>query len=341
MGLSDAPPEKHTLSRVFNVGVMVVGGAALAWMMHELGWAKLVEVTRDVGAAFVVILGLDVIALLIDARALHTFLGPAASRVSYWRVLAAQASGRAINVVTPLGALGEPTKLSMLVAHAPRGRVLSALVLMNLATLYISVLVMVIGTPITLLAIDLPRALKITVGIGMAVLIPLVVALGVLVQRGALSTLTGVLRRVRVISDERRDRWRKQLVEVDRHIAELYKKRSTGTWHGILWVALSRLITWFATLLLIHELGVAIRPILVIGVLSVGVLIQWIASIVPLGLGLADGGNYALFDLLGAPGMHGAFVTMLNRARSLLVALVGFAIMLIVNATDRVRRAKR
>ncbi|HEY0194958.1 MAG TPA: lysylphosphatidylglycerol synthase domain-containing protein [Kofleriaceae bacterium] len=326
---------------MFNIAVMVVGGGILAWMMHDIGWAKLVEVARGVGSAFAIILGLDVIALLIDARALHTFLGPASARVSYWRVLVAQASGRAINVVTPLGALGEPTKLSMLVAYAPRGRVVSALVLMNLSTLYISVLVMIIGTPITLLSVDLPRALKITVGIGMGVLIPLVIVLGVLVQRGALSTLIGLLRRVRLISSDRRDRWRKQLVEVDRHIAELYKKRSTGTWHGILWVLLSRLITWFATILLIHELGVVVSPLLVVGVLSVGVLIQWVASIVPLGLGLADGGNYALFDLLGAPGMHGAFVTMLNRARSLLVALVGFAIMLIFSTGDRLVRPKR
>lgn len=339
--MKDAPPENHTLSRVFNLVVMLIGGAVLAWMIRELGWSKLVEVTRGIGAAFALILGLDLVALLIDARALHVFLGPAAKRVSYWRVLAAQASGRAINVVTPLGALGEPTKLSMLVAYAPRGRVVSALVLLNLATLYLSVIVMVIGTPITLLAIELPRALKITVGVGLGVLVPLMVALGVLVQRGALSTLTSLLRGVRMISKQRRDRWHKQLAEVDRHISELYRKRSAGTWHGLLWVLLSRLVTWCATMTLIYELGVAITPTLVVGVLSVGVLIQWIASIVPLGLGLADGGNYALFDLLGAPGMHGAFVTMLNRVRSLGVALIGFTIMLIVHGIDRLRRTKR
>jgi uncharacterized membrane protein YbhN (UPF0104 family) len=333
--VAEQPSEKHVLSHVFNVVMMVVGAVLLGWMMHRLGWSKFEEVVDNVGWYFVVILGLDLAALMLDARALHTFMRPEARMVSYWRVLAAQASGRAINVVTPFGALGEATKLTMLVTRARRSRVLSAIVLVNLTTLYISVTVMIIGTPITLLLVDLPRSLKITIGVGLGVLIPLMVALAVIVKRGALSTLTGMLRSIRVISKERRDRWRGHLVEVDQHIAELHKHRSAGTWHGILWMALSRVVTWTSTMILIYAAGVAITPSLVIGVLSVGVLITWMASIVPLGLGLADGGNYALFDLLGAAGMHGTFVTMLNRVRSLAVALVGFAIMAIVGILER------
>jgi hypothetical protein len=78
-------------------------------------------------------------------------------------------------------------------------------------------------------------------------------------------------------------------------------------------------------------------------VLSVGVLISWISAIVPFGLGIADGGNYALFDALGASGAHGVFVTLLNRARTLSIALIGFAIMAIAHLANRgeVRRRHR
>lgn len=321
--------------------MMVFGGCALAWMMHKLGWSSFSDVLGDVGWSFAIILTLDCAAVLFDARALHTFMRPEARMVSYWRVVAAQLSGRAVNVVTPFGALGEATKLTMLISHAPRARVLSAIVLVNLAGLYLSVTAMVIGTPLTLLLVDLPTELKLTIGVGFAVLVPLMVALGVVVKRGALSTLTGVLRRLRVISVERRDAWRVKLVEVDKHIAELYKYRSAGTWKGILWVIASHLTTWCSTILLISAVGVWVRPTLVIGVLSVGVLIQWISSIVPLGLGLADGGNYALYDLLGASGAHGTFVTMLNRIRSLGVALVGFIVMAIVHTLNRIALARQ
>lgn len=332
-------PERHLASHIFNVAMLVFGAGALTWMMRELGWERFREAVDGIGAAFALIAALDLAAILLDARALHTFMRPEARMVSYWRVVAAQISGRAVNVVTPFGALGEATKLTMLVSHAPRVRVTSAIVLLNLANLYLSVTVMAIGTPITLLLVDLPRPLKLTVAIGLAVVIALMVALGVLVHRGALTTIVAMLRGVRIISAERHDRWRTRMREIDRQISELHDSKA-GTWRGVLWLLASKLVTWTATMVLISAVGVAIAPRLVIGVLSVGVLIQWIASIVPLGLGLADGGNYALFDLLGASGAHGAFVTMLNRVRSALVALAGFAVMAIVHTLDRFALAR-
>jgi uncharacterized membrane protein YbhN (UPF0104 family) len=331
--------ESHLVSHIFNLAMLVFGAGALTWMLRQLGWTEFREAARGAGTAFVVILALDLSALLLDARALHTFMRPEARMVSYWRVVAAQISGRAVNVVTPFAALGEATKLTMLVSHAPRVRVTSAIVLLNLANLYLSVIVMAIGTPITLLLVDLPHALKLTVGIGLAIVIALMVALGVLVHRGALTTSVALLRGLRIISAERLARWRERLREIDRQIGELHHSKA-GTWRGVLWVFASKLVTWTATLVLISAVGVSITPHLVIGVLSVGVLIQWIASVVPLGLGLADGGNYALFDLLGASGAHGAFVTMLNRVRSMLVALVGFAVMAIVHTMNRLALAR-
>ena len=332
--------ERHLASHLFNVAMMVFGAGALAWMMRDLGWERFHAVMADVGRTFAIILGLDVAAVLCDARALHMFMRPEARMISYWRVLAAQISGRAVNVVTPFGALGEATKLTMLVTHAPRARVLSAIVLSNLAGLYLSVTVMLIGTPITVLLVDLPSSLKVTVGIGLAVLIPLMIALGVIVQRGALSTITALLHRAHLLSQARLEAWHDRLREVDRHIGELHRDRSAGTWRGLLWVLASRLVGWAATMTLIGAVGVAITPHLVIGVLSVGVLISWIASVVPLGLGLADGGNYALFGLLGASGASGTFVTMLNRVRSVLVALVGLLVMAIVHTVNRVVLAR-
>jgi uncharacterized membrane protein YbhN (UPF0104 family) len=336
---SEPAPERHLVSHLFNVAMLVFGAGALVWMMRELGWDKFREAVDGVGGSFVIIAALDVGAVLLDARALHTFMRPEARMVSYWRVVAAQISGRAVNVVTPLGALGEATKLTMLVTRAPRVRVASAIVLFNLAGLYLSVAVMAIGTPVTLLLVDLPRSLKLTVAVGLAIVIALMVAIGVLVHRGALTTILSLLRGVRIISAERLASWRDRLREVDRQIGELHN-RGAGTWHGVFWVMASKLVTWTSTIVLISAVGVQITPHLVIGVLSVGVLIQWIASVVPLGLGLADGGNYALYDLLGASGAHGAFVTMLNRVRSAMVALVGFVVMAVVHALNRLALAR-
>jgi uncharacterized membrane protein YbhN (UPF0104 family) len=282
-----------------------------------------------------VIITLDLTSLVLDAKAWHAFMRPEARMVPFWRVLGAWSSGRAINVLTPGGGLGEAVKVTMLDGHAPRARVLSSIVLLNVSMLYFSVSVMLIGIPITLLLVDLPDALKVMIGAGVAVIIPAMVALGFVIHRGAMRSLVGTLRRFRLISAERAKVWKEKLKDVDRHIKELHSDRTSGTRAGFGYVLASKLVNYSATITLLGAVGVPLSPALVIGVLSVGVLISWIAAIVPLGLGLADGGNYALYSLLGATGQQGLFVTLLARARSIAVALLGLAMMAGLTVLDR------
>src|SRR5688572_6652408 len=210
-------------------------------MMNKLGWTRARDVLAGIGAWAIVIVALDVGALACEAAAIHSFMRPEARMVSYWRVLAAQSSGRAINILTPGGALGEATKVAMLVTHAPRARVVSSIVLFNLAAFYLSVSIVIVGVPLTLVLVDLPRALQITVWGSLAVLVPLVIALAVVIHRGAVGTLIDTARRLGILKRERAIAVRKRLIEVDRHIRELHTERSPGTRSGLLFVGLARL----------------------------------------------------------------------------------------------------
>ena len=328
-------PKKRSWSAVFNLVMLVVGACALAWMVRSTSWHELRNVITGVGALAAVILALEVAAMCCDAAALHGFMAPEARMVTYIRVLGSWASGRAINVLTPFSALGEATKVTMLAEHAPRARVLSSMILLSVARLYLEVLFMVIGIPITLLLVDLPDAIKLIVFVGMAVLIPAMIALGVMIHRGAVSSLVGILRRMRVIGEERAKNWKEKLKETDQHIRELHKQRTSGTRRGLLFVLVSKALTVASTILIMVGIGVELSPPLVIGVLSVGVLITWVSSTVPLGMGLADGGNYALYSLLGASGDHGMYFAMIARARSLFIAIVGLGAMLVIHGQGR------
>jgi hypothetical protein len=333
---ADDTEKKLGWSAVFNLVMLVVGGFALWWLLRSTSWHELRNVLTGVGAWAAVILALDLTSLLCDAGALHAFMRPEARMVSYARVLGAQASGRAINVLTPFGALGEATKVTMLAEHAPRARVVSSLVLLNVSKLYLSVAVMVIGTPITVLLVDLPDAIKVLVGIGLAVLVPAMIAIGVMIQRGAVSSLVGILRTSRIISLERAKAWKEKLVEVDKHIRELQSHPTAGTRLGLMFVLISQILSYASTLIIMVAVGVHLTPSLVVGTLSVGVLVTWVSSVVPLGLGLADGGNYALYSILGAGGEHGMYVTMLGRARTVTIAILGLGAMAVINAHARV-----
>jgi uncharacterized protein (TIRG00374 family) len=333
--------ERHLASHVFNIVVLAVGVVVLAWMLDKLGWDNVKRVLAGVGAWFALIVALDVAALACEAAAIREFMRPESRMIAYWRVLAAQASGRAINILTPGGALGEATKVTMLVAHVPRGRVVSSIVLLNLASFYLSVAILIVGVPLTALLVDLPHQLKVVVWTGLAVLVPLVIALAVLIQRGALGTVLAGAKRARIISAERAERWSARLADVDRRIRELQTNRTAGTRSGLLLVCAARLCAWSATTVVLYNVGVNVSFTVLCGVFSVGVLIGWISAFVPFGLGVADGSNYALFNVLGAAGAHGVFVTLLGRARSLTLALLGLLVMAAGHTSSRLELARR
>ncbi|MEO8841710.1 MAG: lysylphosphatidylglycerol synthase transmembrane domain-containing protein [Kofleriaceae bacterium] len=337
----EVAPSRHFWSHLFNVAVLVGGGTALAVMMHRLGWANARAVIADVGGWFFVILGLDLVGMALDAGAIHSFMRPESRMVSYWRVLAAQASGRAINIFVPGGVVGEATKVTMLVSHAPRDRVVSSIVLFNLATFYISVAIVLVGVPITLLSVDLPHELALAVWVALAVLVPVVLGIGVVIHRGAIDTALSTARTLGLISKDRAAKWRSKAGELDRHLKELHSDTSPGTRNAIALLLISRVVAWTATTVVLASIGVTLNATLLVGVLSVGVLISWISAIVPFGLGVADGSNYALFDALGASGAHGVFVTLLNRARTLAIALIGLLVMATAHAANRISVARR
>jgi uncharacterized membrane protein YbhN (UPF0104 family) len=337
----DAKPEHHLASHIFNVVVLVGGAIGLVVLMRQLGWDQAKDVFQHVGAWFGVILALDITGMALDARAIHSFMRPEQRMVSYWRVFAAQASGRAINIFVPGGVVGEATKLSMLVSHAPRARVLSSIVLFNLATFYISVAIMLIGVPITALTVPLPHQLAVAVWVGLAVLVPLVVAVGVIIHRGAFGTAVSTLRGARIISAERAKNWKARLAELDKHLRRIHSDDTGGVRTGLVLLLVSRVVAWTTTAIVLHAVGVTLSVKLLVGVLSVGVLVSWISAVVPFGIGIADGSMYALFDVLGASGANGVFVTMLGRARSLAIALIGLAIMAVAHSANRVSVARR
>ncbi|HSD87535.1 MAG TPA: lysylphosphatidylglycerol synthase transmembrane domain-containing protein, partial [Kofleriaceae bacterium] len=338
---STARGERHLASHFFNIGILLVGATALAFMLHRLGFGTVKNVLSGVGWTFALIVGLDVAALACEAAAIRELMRPEARMVKYWRVLAAQASGRAINILTPGGALGEATKVTMLVSFAPRDRVVSSIVLLNLASFYLSVTIVIIGVPITLLLVDLPHALQVIVWIGLAVLVPVVAGIAVLIQRGAVATALAAAHGVHLISRERADRWTAKLADIDRHVRELQSDQTPGTRAGLAFIGGARVCAWSATTLVLYSVGAQIGFTLLIGAFSVGVLIGWISALIPFGLGVADTGNYALFNVLGASGAHGVFVTLLGRARSLTLALLGLLVMAAGHTANRLEIARR
>lgn len=321
------PRARHVL----HIVALIVGGVALAFLIDNLGRDGFDKAIFGTGRWFVVIAAIDLASVFFDAAGVYCFIRPFA-KISYPRVLASQASGLAINRLTPGNSLGEPIKVTMLMAHAPEAASVSAIVMFNLATYIVAMTAIVIGVPLTLLMLDLPTRAEIAVLIATGLLAVAVIGIVVLARRGALSTVIRAGRRIRILSEARADRWNSRLAEIDGNIRR-FGDRSTR--QGLVFVVASRLLNMSGALVILIATGTELSGALVVGALSVGILITWISNVIPLGIGISDGGNYALYGVLGASPSAGLEFAMINRVRTVILASMGLAVMMISNLFDR------
>lgn len=322
--------------RVLRGVALLVGVAAFAFMANKLGWSGLTKVLVTTGTWFAVIAVIDVLGGMSDAAAIKVIASEHA-QLPYWRAVAAQLGGVAINRLTPGNALGEPIKISLLVEKIPRDSAVSTILMFDASATIVAVSAMAIGIPITLAFVDLPAKMALAAWIGAGVLVGFLVLVLLLVRRGPAGIGIRVLRALRVVSRERADRWRASTAHIDAMVKELGKTRSSRL--GLVFLFGSRALNWAGTIVMLYAAGLPLSAPMVIGILSVGQLVTQLSHIVPLGLGIAEGGNYLLYRALGAPGLAGLDFTMVYRARTCLLSAIGLVVLAITSYKDRRRRA--
>lgn len=329
------PRQRHPAARIFNLLALVIGAVAFALVVRELGWAGMRQAVIGTGAWFAVIAVIDFAGCFFDAAAVHAFIRPHAP-AAYRHVFAAQLSGMAINRLTPGNTLGEPVKVTMLVrSDVPADVAVSAIMIFNLTTMYVGIIAIVIGVPLTALLLDLPPDIAHMVWLGMGILVGVAGLIAVLIRRGALGSLVGGLARIRIISAPRATRWQAAVAAIDTRLRSIGNLRAPGFARGLAGVLGSRAFNWLGTIVILHAAQIPMTAPLVIASLSVGILVTWLSNVIPLGLGIADGTNYALYGLLGASPVTGLLFTMVNRLRTIVLALMGLSVMTIANALYR------
>ena len=325
--------------RVFNWVCFLVALVALGWMVRSVGFARMGELFATLGWWFGVLLANALLVTSLDALALRRLMAPESRMVGFPRVFGAILAGQAINLVTPGGKLGEATKVTLLGRRAPRRRIISAVVLAAVVNFLISVLVVSVGVPITAWLFDLPGELRWMLYLATGITVALALGLVWLMRRGVLATFVSVMRRVHLISRARRQRWRDQLRPLDAQLRLGGPESTRGLRSGAALLVLSRAITWAELALLLGLLGYPDWR-LWLGVVSSGMVVAWAAQVVPMGIGLAEGGAYLVFHLLGAPPAIGVGIVLVGRVRQVAMAALGLGCMLILQAIDRPRRAR-
>jgi uncharacterized protein (TIRG00374 family) len=318
-----------------NWGFLIIGCGALVWMLREIGWAELRDMLGSIGWWTAPILGVSLVGVLLEARANHIFMRPEQRMVSYWRVFAAQLSGWAINSVTPTGKLGEFAKATLLIGHAPRYRAVSAVVLINLVNVFASAAFLLLALAVSFAHPGIPERLLVALYVVFGLLLIGTVASIVMVRRGLIRSLAGAARKLRVISDARRERLATRLEAFDDQVRPLGRRSNVTYGSGIAYVVAARVLGWIDLWIILLALDANHSLAFVVIAAALGMIVGTLAAIVPMGVGTAEGGQAGLFQVLGAGAALGLAVGLVRRLRTLVIAALGFLVMISVQAIDQ------
>lgn len=324
-----SPRWLHWVTRIS----LAIGIGALVTTIWIVGPHVLMAQLANIGWFFVALAVLELATSACDATALY-FMADGPGRPSWRACVVAQVAGRGINSITPGGNLGEATKVGLLAHHCSPRRIVAAVMYVNLVAVVINLLVIAVSSIATTFLFDMPRAATIALYIAAPITAGLAIAIMFLIKRGMLSTLANALSHLHIISKQRRKRWTKVLDEVDRR---LRGQETANTRRAIVFIAVSQLVQKAITYATVLATGYVLSAGQFLALCSAGVLLGWISAIIPLGIGVSEGGNVALFSLIGAPPPLGLALALARRVNQVVFAALGFIVLTADRAVSRVR----
>ncbi|HUS29314.1 MAG TPA: lysylphosphatidylglycerol synthase transmembrane domain-containing protein [Kofleriaceae bacterium] len=334
-GEKACPAGEHTprwLHWVTRISI-VIGLIALVITVWIVGPHTLWEQLRKIGWFFIALIALEIVTSICDATAIY-FMADGPGRPSWRDTVVAQLAGRGINSITPGGNLGEAVKVGLLAQRCSPRRIVAAVMYVNLVAVVINFAVIAVCSAATAFMFDLPRAAFIGLLVGAAVAAAIAVGIMFLIKRGMLSTLSNALAHMHIISKKRRQSWNNTLEEVDRRL------RGQDTAHkskATLFIAISQIGQKGLTYATVLAAGYMLSPGQFMAYCSAGVLLGWISTIIPMGLGISEGGNVALFSLIGAPASLGLALALARRVNQIAFAIIGFFVLTADRVASRVK----
>jgi hypothetical protein len=316
---------------------LVVAVVALVLTINDTGLATIGRYFKRIGWWWFAVVALEVVITSLDAVAIRAFMSPEQDRVRLRSALLSQLAGRSVNAVTPSGQLGEAVKVSVLTEHVSQSRAVATILLYNVVSFTVELAMVAVAAPFVALLVPMPSSLRWVMLAAGVVCAVLAIGLYVLVHNGVLSSIARLLRKLRILSEKRYLKWHDSLDSVDNKMRISEGARSRDRIGGIFAVALSRLTSMSLSLLILHAVGESITVGFVAAYTVGGFAIYMLSTLVPMGLGISEGGNYWLFRALGENPARGVTLVVARRVTVVLYAAIG---LVLVAASETVARAR-
>ncbi|MFT3693151.1 MAG: lysylphosphatidylglycerol synthase transmembrane domain-containing protein [Kofleriaceae bacterium] len=314
---------------------LVIAIIALVLTIRDTGLATIGRYFRRIGWWWFAVVALEVVITSLDAVAIRAFMSP--ERVRFRSALLSQLAGRSVNAVTPSGNLGEAVKVSVLTEHVSQSRAVATILLYNVVSFTVELAMVAIAAPFVALLVPMPPSLRWMMIAASVVCALLAVGLYALVHMGVLSSIARVLRKIRLLSEARYEKWHASLESVDHKMQVTEGARGRDRIAGIVAVTLSRLTSMFLSLLILHAVGEQITTGFVAAYTVGGFVIYMVSTLVPMGLGVSEGGNYWLFRALKENPARGVTLVVARRVTLVLYAGIGLILMAVSETVARAR----
>lgn len=310
--------------RRLNQAFLVLGTAALVWLVWYVGPAALWRGLRGIGWwGFAVVCGLNALAQVTTGATLRLFTGEPGARVPLPLFVQAQLAGHAINTVSPGGTIGEVTKFTMLVGAIPPRTLTAGLIAQNLINFIVAVTFTGIVTIATTMLVDVGGALATTLALIGGGLVLLGLLLFLVLRGGVGRWPFAVARALRVPARlvARAQAW---WVDVE----------SAMRAHGHDWRVMAKAWSLAAMTRLLY-LAEHTSAYLFLGVpwqlafmgAAVTQLVYWATAFVPMQIGAAEGGGWLFFGAVSASPEVGLVAALVMKLRRVVFVVTGLLVL--------------
>jgi lysylphosphatidylglycerol synthase-like protein len=336
---------------------LILAVVALVFTIRDIGLRTIATYFRRIGWWWIAVVILEIAITSLDAVAIRSFLSPEQGKVRLRSAVLSQLAGRAVNAVTPSGNLGEAVKVSVLVDHVSQSRAVSTILLYNVVSFSVELMIVAVAAPIMVMLVPMPSTVRGLMIVTCVVCFVIAILLYTLVRRGVLESVARAATRVWVpglarvrgwiwkaqtpsrylLSQARYEGWRDRLRAVDSKMHLSSGARARDRWLGIAAVTASRLTSMSLSLMILHAVGESITLGFVAAYTVGGFIIYMMSTLVPMGVGISEGGNYTLFRALGENPARGVTLVLARRVTLIMYAGIG---LVLVTASETVKRAR-
>jgi hypothetical protein len=321
---------KKSIVRVINILFLLLGVALIVVLVTRLDSAEVVRRMLQVGWYFVLGAVFSAAGMVVSAAAWKLLVNPRESRASFGRFISAHWAANAAGQMSAGLGIPEVVRGVILKGRVEGEELAASIIVHSLLNKFVIGIFIMLGPVLCLIMLDLPaEVILVLFGLAVAFFLP-VLLLYFLFRWGVASRFMRLLTRLPFLRLTDPDDLIARARKVDQRIKSTRNRSPRRFWSAVGLLLVVRITAAAEIFCLLVPLlpGQTTGFIILLALLTSTAtqLIEWTAGFVPGQMGLIEGGNAALYNLLRLDPIIGLSMALLRRVRVLIFFGIGLVL---------------